>query len=774
MKTKFILVLIVLSRLVLSAAATTPAPLTTLESIRRLSNAEATEQRPVAFEATVTYFRGNEGTLFVQDGGVAIYVLATINNKLLPGDRVLVKGTTQPSFHPVVFSSDVAVLRHGALPTPPPADFPSMMRGSLDCEYVTVRGKVLFASPDLRQGHGAAKMELSIPGGEVSVMVDGGAAPGLKGLRDAEVEISGVVSGRFDSKMQLTGIVIRATSFEDVKIVHPAPNGADDLPLTPMNEVLNNFDVEVRSHRVRVQGTITYYHPAWMAVLQEGDRSIRVLTPENRPMRVGDQAEATGIPVVQDGFPTLDLGEIESTGEAPAIAARKVTWDDLEFGKFAFELVSIEGTIVTQMREQSQDIYIISADGNLFSAVLRHPYSYDPGVHIDPPAMRAIAAGSKVRVTGVATFDDANRFNSALTFGLLLRSASDIEVIANPSLLSVRNLILVAGLLGVAVLGFGAWGWALDRKVRLQATALAARIETEANLERRRAQILEDINGSRPLAEIVEQIAELVSFKLGGVPCWCQIHDGARLGTMPHDPEEVHVFQQEIPSRTGQSLGTLFACLALAGPPSEEESEAIAMGVGLVELAVENRRLYSDLLRRSEFDQLTDIHNRFSLEKHLDAVIAEARDKASVFGIIYIDLDGFKQINDRYGHQSGDVYLQEVARRMKSQLRAGDLLARLGGDEFAALAPRIRGRADLEDVAHRLESCFRDPFAVDRSLVYGSASMGIAMYPEDGSSKDDLLNAADAAMYLAKHARLQAPRQLALELDGGDEQRAPS
>jgi len=189
------------------------------------------------------------------------------------------------------------------------------------------------------------------------------------------------------------------------------------------------------------------------------------------------------------------------------------------------------------------------------------------------------------------------------------------------------------------------------------------------------------------------------------------------------------------------------------------------MGAGLVELAVENRRLYSDLRHRSEFDQLTEVFNRFSLERQLDALTAETREKAGVFGLIYIDLDGFKQVNDRYGHQAGDIYLQEVARRMKSQLRAGDVLARLGGDEFAALAPRIRGRADLEDVARRLESCFREPFNVDGVMLRGTASMGIAIYPADGTTKDQLLHAADAAMYSNKNARAQAPRQLALELD---------
>ena len=179
------------------------------------------------------------------------------------------------------------------------------------------------------------------------------------------------------------------------------------------------------------------------------------------------------------------------------------------------------------------------------------------------------------------------------------------------------------------------------------------------------------------------------------------------------------------------------------------------MATGLAALAIETRRLYSDLRHRSEFDLLTDIHNRFSLDKRLDAQIEEARQQASIFGLIYIDLDNFKRVNDVYGHQVGDLYLQEVALRMKRQLRAHDSLARLGGDEFAVLVPIVRSRADVQEIALRLERSFDAPFPVDGVIIHPAASVGIALYPEDAITKDGLLNAADAAMYKAKNAKRQ-------------------
>ena len=229
--------------------------------------------------------------------------------------------------------------------------------------------------------------------------------------------------------------------------------------------------------------------------------------------------------------------------------------------------------------------------------------------------------------------------------------------------------------------------------------------------------------------------------------------DGARLGSHPPVAEDLRVVSTDIPSRCGAALGKLHASFPAGTPPCAREQEALSVGAKLATLAVETRRLYSDLRHRSEFDLLTDIHNRFSLGKKLDVQIEEARQDARIFGLIYIDLNDFKQVNDRYGHHVGDLYLQEVALRMKRQLRSADMLARLGGDEFAALVTVVRSRAEVEEIAHRLEHSLDDAYAVEGYILHGSASVGIALYPEDGMTRDSLLSAADAGMYVAKHTR---------------------
>ena len=273
-----------------------------------------------------------------------------------------------------------------------------------------------------------------------------------------------------------------------------------------------------------------------------------------------------------------------------------------------------------------------------------------------------------------------------------------------------------------------------------------------------------------PLAEIIEHITELGSFRLYGAHCWCEIIGGASLGKYREDAENLRIEQIEIHGRSGQLLGRLFAAFEAGADKDPDEQATLSAAAKLAALAIETRRLYTDLRHRSEFDQLTDVHNRFSIEKYLDSLVNESRDTAGIFGLIYVDLNEFKQVNDVYGHRVGDLYLQEVASRMKRQLRSADMLARLGGDEFAAVLPLVGSREQAAEVAMRLERSFDDPFTINGHTLRGSASVGVALYPEDGTTRDSLLSAADAAMYVSKHTR----KQVAAEIDSGAESGIPS
>jgi diguanylate cyclase (GGDEF)-like protein len=738
-----------------AAWAAPPVTLTSLRDLSALSNAEASKALPVAFEGTVTYFRGYEHQLFVQDGNLAVFVLATVDTKLVPGDRVLVKGKTRESFHAIAVSQDVTVLHHGALPTPIPSNFGDLILGQRDCVLVKMHGVirtadlVLSSQAPIR----SAALQVLTDGGYIGAVLDSDNQEALNNLLDDEVEIIGAAGGEFDDKMQQTGIVLHVSTPANIKILKRANNNLWDIPVTPMNQILGSYHVQDFTTRIRVQGTITYYQPGSAVVLQGGGRSLWIRTGTDIPLRIGDLADATGFPEVMvtdqarsanDGFLTLTHSEIKESRIQAPVTPLHVTWQqlavsgDLGVGHH-FDLVSIDGEVVVQARGGVQDEYTLVADGHPFSAIYRHPNG-------PLMAMKQVPLGSRVRVTGICFVHNSNPFGGPVPFDILLRDFNDITVVAKPSMLNIRNLVLLVGLLLVIVAVVGVWGWNLERKVRRQTAASAA-------LERQRGHILADINGSRPLVEILNNIVGMVSSMLNGATCWCELADGSTYGNCPPEPHSLEIVRAKIDARSGPALGALLAAFGPDSPPAARRTEALTDGVRLAALAIETRRLYSDLRHRSEFDLLTEIPNRFAMEKRMDILIEEARQNSGIFGLIYIDLDKFKQVNDRYGHHIGDLYLQQVAVRMTRQLRGRDILARLGGDEFAALVSVVRSRADVEEAVHRLQRCFDVPFTVGEYSLWGDASIGIALYPEDGLTKDSLLSVADAAMYAIKNGK---------------------
>jgi diguanylate cyclase (GGDEF)-like protein/PAS domain S-box-containing protein len=164
-------------------------------------------------------------------------------------------------------------------------------------------------------------------------------------------------------------------------------------------------------------------------------------------------------------------------------------------------------------------------------------------------------------------------------------------------------------------------------------------------------------------------------------------------------------------------------------------------------------------------DPLTGLPNRLLLMDRLDQAIAATRRSGSILAVCFLDLDGFKSVNDQFGHAAGDEVLREIARRLRGAMRGGDTVARIGGDEFVLLLSGARTRAEIDRALGRMISVARLPVDLPtHQVVRLSASVGVAAFPDDAADPQQLLRLADAAMY---HAKLLGKDRCSWHRSGG-------
>ncbi|WP_126443919.1 putative bifunctional diguanylate cyclase/phosphodiesterase [Sulfuricystis multivorans] len=174
--------------------------------------------------------------------------------------------------------------------------------------------------------------------------------------------------------------------------------------------------------------------------------------------------------------------------------------------------------------------------------------------------------------------------------------------------------------------------------------------------------------------------------------------------------------------------------------------------------ALERRQLEERLFHLAHRDPLTDLPNRRLFHDRFEHALAWARRHRQQLAFFFVDLDGFKNINDTLGHAAGDELLRETARRLTGLLRETDCVGRFGGDEFVIYAGELNGRADAEAIVAKLVETLSAPFASGGANRPIRASIGIALYPDDADDAETLIERADAAMYCAKTARGRAVR----------------
>lgn len=197
--------------------------------------------------------------------------------------------------------------------------------------------------------------------------------------------------------------------------------------------------------------------------------------------------------------------------------------------------------------------------------------------------------------------------------------------------------------------------------------------------------------------------------------------------------------------------GTLFWEMASISPISDESGK-VSHYVAVKEDITERKELRDRLEQMAQFDMLTGLPNRRMFLDRLAQSVAIAKRSGQRFGLLFVDLDGFKRINDTYGHDAGDRVLKTVAARLSACIRISDTAGRIGGDEFTVILGTLANYSDAGQVAEKILAALRRPITLPdgRQDAIGS-SIGISVFPEDAQDGDGLLATADDAMYQVKH-----------------------
>ena len=691
----------------------------------------------VHLRATVSYYDPAEGLLFVQDATGGVYIDTDKQYPIKTGDLVDLTGRPSSSYRTqVALDPEIRVVGRGQTFPAPSYDYAQLVSGLGDCTLVTIRGKVLAADVEQHESAIRGHLDVAMAGGEVQVYLASVEAFHPESLLDATIEVKGVAGGAFDAKNQLTGLIVYATGTDKLRVLGTPSVIVAQLPLTDIDNVFQTRKVTNLSQRVRVRGILTYYKPGDAAVVQNNGKSIYAQTRQTMLLSVGDVVDVFGFASDKGYSPSLFHASIVSTGKTGTVVPQPVSYLEALTGNYSDNLVVMSGNLVSELHDSRKDTLVVDVDGHLVNSYLE-----------SKSALRDFALGSRIQIVGVCRIQPGGPWRTPYLFSLQMRNADDVRLLSKPSWWTVRHLIEVLSGLGLIVLSISAWAVILRRRVVEQ----TATIERSMKLASERSRILEKISSNHPPDELLSEICLSVMRLLPGVRCCYSLRlDEDRLIDYQYATLDQVLFQMVLLGVNDRPCGNVVVSAARHHPYLQDQAEVYANLSEMATLAMRQSLLHQSLVHHSTHDALTELPNRRLCETKLSAALDEARVQGGRLVVVYIDVDRFKHINDRYGHKVGDLYLRQVSARLQAQIRITDMLARIGGDEFLVIAPLTADYDYAQVLSERLKACFDEDFIIDGHTIHGSASLGLARFPQDGVTAEELQRKADHAMYLSK------------------------
>lgn len=729
----------------------------TLHSVKEvyaLSKTEAAKAYPIELEGIVTYSDPEWGVMFLQNQAGPTFIDSHGSGARLPsGTHVRVEALTGANSQgPTVVHPRIVVLGHGSVPKPEKKSLAALEDGTDESNLVVTEGVLRPCERD----YGRVCFRIFDGKNAAWIVVPQPESPVALSLVGATVRVKAVLGRHLDDANKRLGAQLYVNSLDDIQVEAPPAAPGFSSPAIPIQE-LRSEDADQRFvSQVHLRGAVTWQSEGLFSIQ---DSSGMVFVGANKDVSVhsGSTVDAIGFPshgrfglVLADS--TVKLSPLQPN--AANIEPIRLTAADVIKRSLQGSRVRLKARLIGQSANPTEFVYQLEDGAQRFNAILRRNDVTHEVVGLSPDSV--------LELTGIALIKNGTaEWPGELL--ILIESPKDIVVLGGNSWLTPRRALAILSVILLCVLVPIAWGTMLRRTVRKQTETIRARLESEVRLDTKFRRLFERnlaaVYTWRPDGTIVDcnmAFVSLLGFRsradVIGRSYWDFLVD-------PADREQLSgALREKALSNRDTSLrrddGSTLHLLTNITPVDTDEGtlhETTAIDVTQFRLnQAELQRARDAAVYESLNDPLTGLPNRRLLMDTLASRLVEARKDGGMIGLLYLDLDGFKLVNDSLGHSVGDELLVQLAERLRSSIRGGDMLARLGGDEFMVIMQKLQSRADAVLLAESLLQAIAEPFHVKEHILAIGVSIGVSIFPTDATGAAELLQQADSAMYVAK------------------------
>ncbi len=718
--------------------------LTKIQEIRH-SKPGVSGETPVHIQGVVTYYDTVAPNLFVQDatGGVWVDLRGLNGTPPRPGQMLDLHGVVGYGFGPYVAKPRWTIVGNAKPPKPIHLNFDDAATGSFDSQWVQMDGVVRSF---VQQAEGdVLVIDVATPTGAFKVRVPDYKDKFPVKLVDAKVRFNGVCGAAFNSRNQFVSFHLMMPSLNNLEILEPAPS--DPFAVAPVEIAkVRQFSADLADEReVKVVGTVTAVFPQQGIYITDASGGLYAESQDGTPLAVGDQVDVIGFPAIGSFSPVLKSAHIRPTGKHLVPTIIPANGRMALKGTYDAQLISIPATLRYYREHLNNRILVVeSTDHVTFEAT----FAQQPSKPVN------IAEGSRLRLTGVCAVK-ADENGNPLDFELVLRSPADVQVLFSAPWLTVQSAQIILFIVGLAMLAFVGWVAILRRRVRQQTEVITTKLKHEVHLEERYRNIFErNLTGlyvatkDGAIVDCNDACAGILGFN-NREELFAN-RDSAEEVIRKLQPASDDSFTAETEQSFDRPDGSQGWVLCSLRAVEQSENGIPTFEGSLVDIT--QRKLAEEKIQfLAYFDSLTNLPNRALIKDRLSHAIAVAKRHRQKLAILYLDIDGFKEINDCLGHSVGDELLQQIACRLRSCAREEDSVARLGGDEFLIALGPIESYADAGIVAERVTRELNPAFNLHGHSLAVTCSMGISVFPSHGEDAETLIKNADAAMYASKN-----------------------